>query len=89
MRQLVESGPGTKEAALAAVKRYGAFALVDIEQALHGAEVAQQLVLLEAVEQISSAEGLPLLSFYAQWGKPALRKPAAEARRRLAASSQR
>lgn len=81
---LVEATPTKAAAALERVRAEGTPALVDIEQALHGANLPGRLRLIDAMEAIGSKRALPLLRFLERWdeAKPA-RERAREAREAL------
>jgi HEAT repeat protein len=79
VRALASAGTLTQQRALDDVVEFGRFALVDIEQELHGAALAARLRLLEAVEKIGDKEALPLLRFYQRWDPDELVRKKAKA----------
>ena len=85
VRGLVEATPLKAELALEQVRAEGERALVDIEQALHGANLPARLRLLEAIEALGSAEAIPLLRFVERWDEAkTARERARQIRLRLA-----
>jgi len=86
VKQLVEAGPTSVNAAMDRVVEVGPCTIVDIEQSFHGGSLATRLRLLEALRRLGSPEGLPILRFYARWDdEPQVR----EAAKKAAASLQR
>jgi len=67
VRQLVKAGPLASAAARARVIAEGRYALVDIEQEIHAADLTARLRLLAAVEGIGDPEAIPLLRFLERW----------------------
>jgi len=62
----------------------GRFALVDVEQELHGANLAIRLRLIDAMRDIGDRQALPLLRFLERWDDAKLaREAAGEARRAI------
>lgn len=67
VRQLVKATPLRVPAALERVVKLGCYALVDIEQALHGAPLPGRLRLLEAIDRGRCRGAIPLLRFLERW----------------------
>jgi hypothetical protein len=67
VRQLVEASPLRASAAMRRVVSVGCYALVDIEQAFHGAPLPGRRRLLEAIRSAGCREATPLLRFIERW----------------------
>lgn len=88
VKQLVKATPSRVRAARERVARIGRFALVDIEQELHGADLATRLRLIATIREIGDPEALPLLRFLERWDDEQLAREAArEARLALEAAA--